>query len=658
MVELELVKSIDNAKKPARKPNQKRSGGGSGGGGNFKKDRQERFEDYAVINQAFYHIKSTRNGDDFVEIEIVLCDFTAVITEEITQDDGLEDKGVLRIMATRSDGLVLPVVEVPATKFYSTSGNWVNEFYGTSLFVYPGATKRDHLRACIQRYSQLNGDIPRRHVYRYTGWKQIDDQWHYLTGSGSICAEGLQNKVQVDLGPGHMSRYRLPEPMPKADIQASMPLIRDLISICPDKQYIGAALLAAVARAPLGECHPIDFCLFLHGLTGTKKSSVTALAIAFFGEFNGNVFPANWSDTDNDMEAKAFQAKDSLMVVDDFKPSINASEAARLHTKAERFIRNTGNHAGRGRRNNDMTSKAAPYNRSMTIITGEDLPKGQSLLGRLLILELLRNDVDCSRLSRLQRAARDKQLAALMAAYLQWLAPKIDSYKKALPQVITAYRDDALHSGIASSHPRAPEIYANMVAGTEVFIDFLADAGAITLDQNSVMLAEFKTTIKQVFSQQSTYQTEQDECERFLNLLRSLFSSRNAHIACRLNQGPPATRPHSWGWVCIEVQGIEANHDMSNTPTGDCIGWYDDKDRQVWLDQDSAFAAVQQLAKTQSDPFIISASTLWRRMGDRSLIIKFESRDNGTKQWTVKRTIAGASKRVMVLSADVVEAGA
>jgi hypothetical protein len=139
-----------------------------------------------------------------------LCDFTCSITEEITQEDGLEDKAVLRIAAKRHDGFILPDADIPATKFYSSSANWVNEFFGTRLFIYPGATKKDHLRACVHRYSQLSGDIPRRHVFRYTGWKLINEQWHYLTGTGAITAEGLQDHLEVDLGAGHMSKYRLP----------------------------------------------------------------------------------------------------------------------------------------------------------------------------------------------------------------------------------------------------------------------------------------------------------------------------------------------------------------------------------------------------------------------------------------------------------------
>ncbi|MCK5662580.1 MAG: hypothetical protein KAI17_03790, partial [Thiotrichaceae bacterium] len=335
----------------------------------------------------------------------------------------------LRVEGARNDGLKLPIVEVPSCKFYSTQANWVNEFYGTSAFVYPGNSKRDNLRAAIHLYSKLEGDIPKKHVYQFTGWKKINEQWLYLSGSGGISSAGLDETVQVDLGLGHMARYSLPKPPNKEQLKPLAGLILDLLEICPSKKHIGAALLSAVARAPLGECHPIDFGLFVHGLTGSMKSAISAIPLACFGDFNARRFPANFSDTDNDMESKAFQAKDSVFVIDDFKPSVSLAEASKIHAKAERFIRNTGNQAGRGRRGADMQARAAPYNRSMTLITGEDLPKGQSLLGRLLILELTRTDVNTSILTKLQHASEQGELSLLMSAYLQWLASRMDDLK-------------------------------------------------------------------------------------------------------------------------------------------------------------------------------------------------------------------------------------
>lgn len=675
MTDNNVISLVESAKKPTKKRRNTETGG-SGGGTN--KPIQKRVGEYAIIDRAYYQLKGRQSPDGYAEIQIKLCNFTCMILEEVTKDSGLEDSALLKIETIREDGLKLPVAEVSANKFFSSSSNWANEAYGSMVLILPGSQKKDNLRAAIQMFSSEEKDIPRRHVYQYTGWKLINDQWHYLTGSGAINAEGLQDQVNVDMGQGHINRYQLPAPSSKEAIKAALPAVYDVLNICPNKKHLGASLLAAVGRSVLGECSPVDFCLFVHGLTGSKKSAITSIALSFFGDFAGGVFPANWSDTDNDMEAKSFQCKDGLFGIDDFKPSVNQAEAAKLHSKAERFIRNTGNQAGRGRRNNDMTSKAAPYNRSMTVITGEDLPKGQSLLGRLLILELERHDVDCPTLSRLQQAARENQLSGLMAAYIQWLSSRITAFKKTLPQTLIALRDEAISQGI-NSHPRAALMYANMVAGADVFIDFLVDCGALEVNTAVVLSDDIHIQLKQAFSHQGSYLAEQDEVARFVDLLRSLFSSGNAHVADRLTQGAPKTRPHSLGWRCTwnnghdctadeysAVTSGDTKHQISDTPDtaepqGDCIGWYYEDlktgtDRQIWLDQGSTFARVQELARKQGEPLLLSPARLWDRMRDRGLLIGCDSYDSGKQRTTAPKRIEGILKRVMVLSADILGA--
>lgn len=634
-----------------------KSTGGNGGGGSAK---AVQFGDYVIKNGSFFQRKAVRagpEGDGFVEFP--LCNFTCKIVEEINHDDGLVDSSFLRIEGRRADNLTLPLVDVPAKSFYSSLGNWPNEHWGTLPFIYPGAAKKDNLRAAIHLYSNLNGDVPRRVIYKFTGWKKVNDVWHYLNGSGAITADGLTDGVEVDLGNGHMSRYRLPAPLAGDEIKQAVNDVLLLMAVCPTKLHIGAAILAAVARAPLGECHPIDFVLFIHGLTGSKKSELASLALAFYGEFDSRHLPANWSDTDADMEAKAFQAKDAIFVVDDFKPSVNQAEAAKLHSKAERFIRNTGNHLARGRRTSTLQAIAAPHNRSMTLITGEDLPKGQSLLGRSLVLEMSGNDVNNNNLTKLQRAAAAGRFSGIMAAYLQWLAPKMDQLKKDFPTAVKQYRDAAIRDGIATSHPRAPEIYANMVAGAGIFIDFLQDTSAISIEQANILDADFETGLKQAFSEQAAYQIDQDEVERFLQLLRAAFSSGSCHIANRLDQGPPVSRPYAWGW---RDAGSDILGDKVFNPMGDCIGYYydaiGDAPAEVWILQDNAFKIAAQFARNQGDSLLLSASSLWRRMGERGFIMKTETDSKTGKQRpTVKRTVAGRSVRVMVLAAELVESG-
>lgn len=653
---------VQLAKKPAGKKAVKNTGkgNGSGTGGGSGSDKAQQFGDYLIKNGMFHQSKAVRSGPDgggFVEFP--LCDFYCRIIEEVIADDGLADTSYLRIEGKRSDGVVLPMVDVPAKSFYSSQGNWANEHWGTLPFIYPGAAKRDNLRAAIQLYSKLSGDIPRRAVFKFTGWKKINDQWHYLTGSGAITVDGLVDSVQVDLGLGHMSRYALPAPLTGDLLKHAVTEALALLEICPGKPHIGAALLAAVCRAPLNECHPADFAIWLHGLTGSRKSAVAAIAQACFGSFTARSFPANWSDSANDAEMKAHQAKDGILIVDDFKPSVSKAEADKLHSMAERLIRNTGNQAGRGRRDSNMQAKAAPHNRSMMIVTAEDLPRGQSLLGRLLILELSTSDVDNATLTRLQQAVTAEAFTGLMSAYLQWLAPRLDQLKKSFPVIVEQYRNAAITEGFTSSHPRASEIFANLVAAADVFSDFLTDFKLMTTEQSNALLSGMETSLKQAFNEQSIYQTEQDEIERFLQLLRAVLSSGNGHIANYLDQGPPKTRPFAWGW---RDTGKDLVGDKIFKPMGDCMGWLcegtETAPTEIWLEQQTAFKAVQQFAKTQGDPFLLTAPSLWRRMLEKGLLPNPEpDAKTGRPRTATKRKVAGTKRRVMVLFAELIESG-
>ena len=648
------LKLVDSATKPT----SKKTGNTSGGNGGNGSSKTKTFGEYSIKNGAFHQIKTVRAGPDGGgTVEFPLCDFTCKIVEEITADDGLADSTFLRIQGTRANGAALPLVDVPAKNFYSSQGNWANEHWGTLPFIYPGAAKKDNLRACIHLFSQLNGDVPRRTVFKFTGWKKINDKWHYLTGSGAITADGLINGVEVDLGCGHMSKYQLPKPLTGEALKQAVADALILLDVCPGKPHIGAALLAAVARAPLGEAHGIDFGIWLHGLTGTRKSSIVAVALSFFGDFIKKDFPSNWSDSANDAEAKSHQAKDSVFVIDDFKPSVSQAEAGKLHAMAERIVRNTGNRAGRGRRGSAMEAKAAPYNRSMMIITGEDLPRGQSLLGRLLILELSSNDYDRDLLTRLQQAAKIGRLTGLMSAYIQWIASRMDQLKKDFPNNVDVLRKAADDSKIATSHSRAPEIYANLVAGSETFLEFLEDVGTVSSEQSNVLLSSIENNLQQALREQGEYQTDQDEAQRFIQLLKAVFSSGNGHIACRLKQGPPEERPFNWGW---RDGGKDIAGDKTYNPMGDCMGWYCSASgttpAEVWLQQETVFKIVQNFARAQGDTFLVSPATLWRRLYEKGFILKTEPDAGRDKpRLSIKRMVAGTNKRVMILAAGLVE---
>jgi hypothetical protein len=61
-----------------------------------------------------------------------------------------------------------------------------------------------------------------------------------------------------------------------------------------------------------------------------------------------------------------------------------------------------------------------------------------------------------------------------MAGYVQWLAPRIDDLRRALPQRQRTLRDDFVRQG---QHKRTPEIAASIVMGWETFLSFAEEVG-------------------------------------------------------------------------------------------------------------------------------------------------------------------------------------
>jgi hypothetical protein len=257
-------------------------------------------------------------------VSVPLANFAAQIVEQVTHDDGAEQRIVLAIEGKLAGGRPLPRVEVPAEEF--TGMNWPIRHWGTQAVASAGASARDHLRAAVQT---LSGDVPRRQVYGHTGWRKIDGKWCYLHGGGAIRASGVVPDVVVAL-PDGLASYHLPEPPSAMTVAVRASL--GLLEVAPGR--IAVPIVAAIFRAVLGNT---DHGLHLAGPTGVFKTELAALAQQHFGPaMDARHVPGSWSSTGNALEATAFAAKDAILVVDDFAPSGSTSDVQRLHREADR----------------------------------------------------------------------------------------------------------------------------------------------------------------------------------------------------------------------------------------------------------------------------------------------------------------------------------
>jgi hypothetical protein len=572
---------------------------------------------YLIANGSISRQGQTQGGE-FVH---PLCNFSARIIQDVQHDDGAEQRRSFQIEGALAGGGALPLTSVSADEFPAM--NWVVAKWGTQAVVYAGQGTKDHLRAALQL---LSGQPRRRTVYGHLGWRQIDGRWAYLHAGGAVADDGGED-VEVDL-PESLAGYVLPTPPTGDALRAAVCASLGLLSLGP--RHITYPMLAVVYRAVLGGA---DFGIHLSGRTGCFKSEAAALIQQHFGRgMSSRHLPASWSSTGNALEGMAFLAKDAVMVVDDFCPAGSSGDVQRLHKEADRLFRGQGNRAGRQRMRSDATLRAQRPPRGLIVSTGEDVPRGQSLRARLLVLEIAAGDLgspgNAHELTRCQRDAAAGQYASALAGFLKWLAPRYAQVRDAAHAEAAQLRIELPACG----HARTPGIIADLLVGLRLFLDFALECGAIDAGQRDHHLQAGREALLRAGAAQAEQASTAEPAGRFLQLLSAAVAGGRAHLAGGNGEAPDDSE--RWGW--------RADPGSQPRPMGERVGWV--VADEVFLDPDVSFACASRLANDQGDAFPITAPTLRRRMDEQGLLC---SKDETRGKLTVRRTYQGQRRDVL-----------
>ena len=510
-----------------------------------------------------------RRYKDDKPIDQPLTNFAATIVAEIERDDGAERSLHFEIEAEMEGRRHR--FEIGAAEFAGLG--WATRELGAKALVYPGATVKDHARCAIQMLSP--SDMPRRRLFGHLGWRDLGGKQVYLHAGGAIDASGLRTDIETDLG--DLALFELPAPSdPKASLQ--------LLDLGP--LAITAPIFATIWRAPIDAA---DFTLHLAGPTGVFKTELAALAQQHFGPELDARHLAGWSSTANSLEVRAFAAKDSLLVVDDFAPGGAASDVQRMQREAARLIRAQGNRSGRGRLRPDGTLRPTKPPRCTIISTGEDTPAGQSIRARLLVVEigdgdveLVAPDCDAARIQASSPAACPPTSSIWRAIWLgtsavSGIAPPSCA---AMPRAATGARPGSRASSAPRSRPTC-RFVDRMDLWPSCWAALLASANA-----------------------QAAHQLAEDPARRFVALIGALLSSKTAHLA-RADDPDRTPADHiagEVGWLQVVPErpdltsGGEDDKPAIWRPQGPQIGWFDEHKDAAYLEPDAAYGAVQRLA--------------------------------------------------------------
>jgi len=400
----------------------------------------------------------------------------------------------------------------------------------------------------------------------------------------------------------------------------------------PVPEEIMFPLLAFTFLCPLNHflkaagCEP-KFVLFLVGKTGSRKSTLAALMLSFFGKFTASELPLSFRDTSNSILHNAFSLKDVLTVIDDLHPSSRIEEQ-RMNGTAQAIMRAYGDRTGKGRLRADSTLMESRPPQGNAIVTAEYTPDiGESGTARYFALELKESDVDLQSLSSYQQEAAKGVLQRCMYAYTEWLretflysAETEQDFIRFLNSWFLSLRDEFRKSGIRC-HGRVPETAAHLRMGMDFFLMFLKEKLVI----NEESCAEIQQRFRMILYDLAARQVENIEQDKpthlFIRKLYALLESNQAYVDDRNNPGEPGF--------------------------GACLGYTDDT--FLYLHSELAYKIVRKFCEDQGENFSCSHKGLLKAMAEEGLILP------GTKQNTRPLRVGEKQKRVIFLYREKAE---
>lgn len=376
-------------------------------------------------------------------------------------------------------------------------------------------------------------------------------------------------------------------------------------------QCVMLPLLAVTFLCPLNHflksagCEP-KFVTALIGKTGSRKSTLAALFLSFFGKFSASDLPMSFHDTANSILSNIYYLKDVLTCIDDFHPSGMFHEQE-MKSIAQIISRYYGDRIGRARLNSKAELQSSKPPTGNAIITAEYTPEiSVSGSARYFNIELNENDVQLDDLSEYQQLANDGVLCGIMQSYIEWIKNVYlddeSAFVKTLEDVFLKYRKfylDRLCANRIKFHNRTPDMLAHLKIGFAFLLVFLKSKNQINKSELDKFEKVFDEIVLKAVSANAEIIELENPTTRFCEKLKSLLDS---------------------GRCYVETKGLDSTPRQRN-----CIGLQDDE--HYYLFADTTHSEVRKLCAEQGEHFSISKNELLRQLRKEGLLLSRTSRN-------------------------------
>lgn len=328
-----------------------------------------------------------------------------------------------------------------------------------------------------QKLAYANGPPLRTIIPSHTGWTSDgggqDGFVLPYESRGIVVSSAPQVEFRQYTAPQALMNYgRHVRPIVSGDdADAALTAFRSLLKTAKPEVSI-PVLLHIMAGPVVAQDAPEAPCLVhIAGLTGTFKTAYATACLSLFGQFDRSTIPGAWNWTANALGRLMHDACDLTTLVDDFK-----SSRLRGGKKSEimEFIHSYSDRSPRGRLNTRQQQQHLLKPRALMLSTGEDVPDWeQSMLARMIVVNVQPGSVDKEQLTQLQEHASAGDLGLIGGTWLSWLAFTGITYVRTEANDLRLRARDSLQE--QTHHPRMSDNLASLFAIGGLVRRFLAD---------------------------------------------------------------------------------------------------------------------------------------------------------------------------------------
>lgn len=462
------------------------------------------------------------------------------------------------------------VIRLEAKKLHS--GAWIDDLGPKYIYEKWGI---GNLKILIQAMAQC---APVKDEYRYSGWA-IDDNSIYIMNGKQINGDSWDKTV------AKVSCIHTLEMLNVAPHSVTIPLLAiALLSLVQSQMMI------------LGEYFKGVCCI-----TAPSQSFKTTLAALFFDFENGREATSNFEATMAAIVRTVGNARDSTVIVDDFKPGATKTEHNEMIRKLSTVIRMCGDNSGGIQKAGNQNSIISNASHGLVVVTAEHMQLSvQSTLARLLILEMNRGSIDETKLPHFQSnhgAYRD-----FIQYFIQYIASmRVDKYCEKLVQRFLQERNTLRNELLAKDIPvdnRASDMVTWLWISFGKFLNYAQKVEAISSEQLTAYEQEAHTVFLVLMEQQAERVADLAPVRQFFQGLQVLLDTKEARIG--------------------ELQARNTGFAVSDSK--DAIGF--SKKGYIYLKNGVAIQAVASYYRRFGKDFTISEPVLRKALADSGYIVK------------------------------------